>query len=95
MLWLSGVGQGFSPLYLWNEILFSDTTGRKDALGSFTIQKNSYNEDQGEEQNGWTSSKHVDTHKYHRLDIFSLLFLVPMLLSVGWVPVGIKIIIMQ
>lgn len=48
---------------------FSDTTGRKDALNSFTIQKN---EDQEEEQNGRTSSKHVGTHKYHRLDVFQL-----------------------
>ena len=52
---------------------FSDNTGRRDALNSFTLQKNK-DQDQEEEQNGRTSSKHVDTHKYHRLDIFSTCF---------------------
>lgn len=42
-----------------------DNTGRRDALNSFTLQKNK-DQDQEEEQNGRTSSKHVDTHKYHR-----------------------------
>ena len=56
-------------LALLTSLNFSDTTGRKDALNSFTIQKN---EDQEEEQNGRTSSKHVGTHKYHRLGVFQL-----------------------
>jgi len=43
----------------------------KDALSSSTKQNNPYDKDQEEEQNGWTASKHVETHRYHRLDIFS------------------------
>lgn len=52
-------------------LIFSDNTNTKDALSSSTKQKNPYDKDQEEEQNGWTVSKHVETHRYHRLDIFS------------------------
>ncbi|XP_020615875.1 coiled-coil domain-containing protein 177-like isoform X2 [Orbicella faveolata] len=43
-----------------------DNTDTKDALSSSTKQKNPYDKDQEEEQNGWTASKHVETHRYHR-----------------------------